>query len=562
MDARSVRFQPDVRLKADATIVLLFVLLTAACSSKTDAPQPPPKAAPTYTLRKLTLPDLSRAAPSVQQQLRDVHASLDRKIAATSTSNDDLALAYGQMGMLFMAAEFRGEAEGALLNAQTFNPRDARWPYYLGQLYKIKGDTPGSAAAFARALQLEPDDVPTLISLGEARLDEGKPDEAEPHFTKALALQPKSVSAQYDLGRVALEKKDYTRAVSFLEKALALDPQATVIHYPLAMAYRGTGDQTKAAEHLALRGTLRLKLDDPKMRVVDAMLNSAVGYEVSGADALDRGDWQGAIDSFRKGIEVAPKEASLHHKLGTALALQGNGPAAVAEFERAIALDATYPKAHYSLGLILASTGQTAAAIQHFNGALKIDPGYVEARLQLAHTLRRSGQPEASLAHYAQIVKTDARVPEAMFGNAAALIQLRRYAEARDYLAGAILFYPGELSFANALARVLAAAPADNVRDGQRALRFMQPVLRQIRAVDTLETMAMAQAELGQFSEAVTWQREAIAAAERAGQRAVASRIADNLKLYESRKPCRTPWRSDEPIEFQHTAPTVQSPAS
>jgi hypothetical protein len=61
----------------------------------------------------------------------------------------------------------------------------------------------------------------------------------------------------------------------------------------------------------------------------------------------------------------------------------------------------------------------------------------------------------------------------------------------------------------------------------------------------------MAQAELGQFTEAVTWQKEAIAAAERSSEPGIGSRIADNLRLYESRKPCRTPWRADEPIEFQ-----------
>ena len=64
-----------------------------------------------------------------------------------------------------MAAEYRGEAESALLDAQTFNPRDARWPYYLAQLSKIKGDTSKSADLFARALDLEPEDVPTLLSL-------------------------------------------------------------------------------------------------------------------------------------------------------------------------------------------------------------------------------------------------------------------------------------------------------------------------------------------------------------------------------------------------------------
>jgi len=455
--------------------------------------------------------------------------------------------------MLLLAAEYRDQAESAFLNAQTFSPRDPRWPYYLAQLYKLKGAAPQSMAAFTRALELQPDDVPTLVWLGEANLDQGKPAGAEPLFQKALSLQPRSVAAEYGLGRVALAKQDFAHAVEYLEKALALDPQATVIHYPLAMAYRGMGDQAKAQAHLALRGALAITPEDPLMRRVDAMLNSALSYEVSGADALDRGDWKGAADSFRKGIEVAPKEPSLHHKLGTALALLGDTKGAADQFEQAIALDPKFAKAHYSLGILQASAGQDAAAAQHFSAALKSESGYVEARLQLAHLLRRSGQFEASLPHYAEIVKADARIPEARFGYAASLIRLRRYAEARDYLAEAVRLYPTELSFANALARVLAAAPDDKVRDGRRAVLFAQPVIAHARVVDTLETMAMAQAEVGQFTEAVRWQNEAIAAARQSSEPGIAQRIVDNLRLYEARKPCRTPWRADEPFEFQST---------
>ena len=188
-----------------------------------------------------------------------------------------------------------------------------------------------------------------------------------------------------------------------------------------------------------------------------------------------------------------------------------------------------------------------AAAIQHLNSALKNEPGYVQARLLLAHVLRRGGQFEASLPHYAQIANQDARVPEARFGYAAALIGLRRYADARDYLVDAMRLYPNELAFANALARVLAAAPDDKIRDGRRAVATIQPVIASVRASDTLETMAMAQAEVGQFTEAVTWQKQAIAAAEQSGAHTVAVRITDNLRLYESRTPCRVPWRPDEP---------------
>jgi hypothetical protein len=62
--------------------------------------------------------------------------------------------------------------------------------------------------------------------------------------------------------------------------------------------------------------------------------------------------------------------------------------------------------------------------------------------------------------------------------------------------------------------------------------------------------MAMALAEAGQYGDAVRWQREALEAAERAGQRTVAERLAVNLDRYQARRPCRMPWRADEPIEF------------
>ena len=61
--------------------------------------------------------------------------------------------------------------------------------------------------------QLQPNDVPTLVWLGDALLDQGKPDAAEPLFAKALALQPRLVVALFGLGRAALARQDYARAV-------------------------------------------------------------------------------------------------------------------------------------------------------------------------------------------------------------------------------------------------------------------------------------------------------------------------------------------------------------
>jgi tetratricopeptide (TPR) repeat protein len=519
----------------------LAFLLFGAASACSPRPQPP-------ELRRVVLPDLSHVTAPVQSQLRDGYAALN------DASPTTLGEAYGRMGMLLMAAEFRNEAESAFLNAQALAPTQFRWPYYLGHLYRIKGDPERSAASFDRARALQPDDVPTLVWLGSALLDLGKPDAAEPHFARALAIQPRLVVAEVGMGRAALARQDYAHAVEVLERALSHDPKATVVHYPLALAYRGLGDAARAAAHMQQRGTLEIKPDDPLMHELDSLLHSALAYEVAGADALDRADWEAAADSFRKGIALAPEEPSLHHKLGTALALKGDTRGAVDEFEQALRLSPTFAKAHYSLGLILASNGQSRQAVEHWTAAIKAEPGYVEARLQLADLLRRDGQFQAALAHYDYIVKADPRVPEARFGYAAALVRLRRYADAREQFESAMRDFPGEAAFAQGAARLLAAAPDDRARDGRRALAIVQGLVdKGLRTFDVLETMAMAQAEVGQFSGAAMWQRDAIAAAGQAAGPGVAARIADNLTLYEARKPCRTPWRPDEPLEFQHT---------
>jgi tetratricopeptide (TPR) repeat protein len=523
-----------------------FVLWAASACS--------PRARPA-DLRRLTLPDLSHAAPSVQEQLREGYAALTRSIDTRDIRPVDLGDAYGRMGMLLMAAEFRNEAESALLNAEALSPAQHRWPYYLGHVYRLKGDAAKSAAAFERARVLQPADVPTLVWLGNALLDEGKPEAAEPHFVAALASQPRLVIAEFGLGRAALARQDYARAADVLERALSHDPKATIVHYPLALAYRGLGDAARAAAHMQQRGTLDIKPQDPLMHELDSLLHSALAYEVAGADALDRADWDAAADSFRKGIALAPEEPSLHHKLGTALALKGDTPGAVDQFEQALRLSPAFAKAHYSLGLILASSGRPQQAVEHWAAAIKAEPGYVEPRLQLADMLRRSGQFQASLGHYEYIVTSDPRVPEARFGYAASLIRLRRYAEARERLEAAMRDDPSQAAFANATARLLAAAPDDPVRDGRRALAMIQGLIdRGVRTSDALETMAMAQAEVGQFSAAVMWQRDAMAAAERTAGLGVAGIMADNLRLYEAGKPCRTPWRPDEPLEFLSTA--------
>src|SRR5581483_6076396 len=159
---------------------------------------------------------------------------------------------------------------------------------------------------------------------------------------------------------------------------------------------------------------------------------------------------------------------------------------------------------------------------------------------------RRRGEHEQALHAYDRALDVDPALSDAALGRALTLVAMRRYADARDQLEAGMTHFPGQTGFAHALARVLAAAPDDTVRDGRRALALVQALLEKDRSTEVGEALAMALAELRRFDEAAAVQRDLIAAARRARQPGLARALGDNLKLYEARRPARTVWRGDE----------------
>jgi hypothetical protein len=127
-----------------------------------------------------------------------------------------------------------------------------------------------------------------------------------------------------------------------------------------------------------------------------------------------------------------------------------------------------------------------------------------------------------------------------------ALVRLRRYAQARDRLDQSISRHPDQPMFRLALARLLAAAPDDAVRNGARAKGLVDGLMKGPQTIELAETTAMMLAELGRYREAASVQRDLIAGAQQANLPEVVRRASENLKLYEAGRPCRTPFTESE----------------
>ena len=399
-------------------VALLGIVALAGCgrpAQESPATASPP-AQQTAGPPAVELPDTSRTSEVFRQQV-------EARYAAVQGRRD--AAAYGELGKLLLSAEYIDAAEAAFLNAQALAPDEFQWAYYLGQVYVQNSEAERAAAAFERALAIRATDLPTLRWLGEARLDLGQPQEAQRLFERALMIDPEANAVLYGLGRAALAQQDYKRAAETLERALALDPRTSAVRYPLAMAYRGLGDTAKAEVHLRAHGDVEPGIPDPLMRELDGLVESGALYDMRARDALQAGDFAGAARVAREGLSVGAGrpslEASLRHRLGTALAQMGDERGAYEEFARAVKVYPDFPRARYSLGIMLSVAGRTQEAINELLAAVKLDPGYVEAHTALGDILLSNGRARDAVQHYESALALAPDFARAREGHAAAV---------------------------------------------------------------------------------------------------------------------------------------------
>ena len=169
-----------------------------------------------------------------------------------------------------------------------------------------------------------------------------------------------------------------------------------------------------AALHFA-RGT-----DPVTRRFLSATLDSlgaANGATIRGrwalvlgflADSLvSHGDPVAAVATYRKAIEISPRDARLHLSLGLAQAKAGQLADAITSYQRSLSLDAQQPLALVNLGIALEGTGDAAGAEQSYRRAIALDPNESLAYFNLGNIYLKRGDAAGAIPHYERATSLD-----------------------------------------------------------------------------------------------------------------------------------------------------------
>jgi tetratricopeptide (TPR) repeat protein len=494
--------------------------------------------APLLLAAALSPPALDHLDPIVRAQVREREAWYARKVAAARGA-EVREEAAGELGNLYQAYGLLDAAEAAYGEAARLDPRDFRWPYYLGLLHRARNDRERSVASLEKALALKPDDVAAAVRLAEVHSDAARPEAAEALFARAARLDPRNAVALAGLGQIALARRDYFRAADYLERALAAQPQAAALRYPLALAHRGKGDLARAEAEASRHGPTGPVLDDPLSRRLHGLSEGQAAEQQRGAAAIAAGDVAGAVAAFRRAVAEDPLYAASRVNLALALLRAGEAAPAEEQLRAALELSPEDAAAHAALGYLEAGRGAHERAVAHYRRALAADPQREDAHFNLGRSLLDLHRYAEAAAAFAAAggaqPSADVRLAEA-----SALVLAGRDADARARLEAAVQAWPRDGDLAHALARLLAGSADDSVRDPPRALTIAQAIAAASGAAEHLETLAMALAAAGRFAEAARAQRELLARTAETGPR---ERLGRTLARYEKGEPVRGPWR-------------------
>jgi len=494
---------------------------------------------PSPGLAPIQLPDTRNMEPEVREHIRSSESALAAVVKDPATPADKLGEAYGMMGEIYQAYSLNSSAKECYLNASRLAVKDFRWVYLLGKLHEREGDAQTAISYYNTARNLHPDYLPVFVSLGNIYLQLNRLEEAESFFRRALEINEASAAASYGLGQAALSKRSYPAAVSFLEKALRLAPEANRLHYALAMAYRGLGDMEKAQSHLALSGTVGVRVSDPLLDGLQDLIKGARLHLIRGKAALEARRFSEAAAEFRKAIVEQPDSIPAHFNLGAALTQTGDLRGAAEQFEETLRLDAAHANAHYNLGLLLAQANQHEQAITHLRLAVNALPNDNNARFLLAQELVKTSRLEEAEAELSRVVQADPDNEDALLGLVKILLVRKQYRQAVEALEKGHTQFPQKGLTTVLLAYLLAASPQIDLRDGLRALALAQAAYEATATVNHGALVAMALAELGRCDEAAAWARRMTARAEGERKPELVEKLKVELNRYERERPCR-----------------------
>ena len=376
------------------------------------------------------------------------------------------------LGRTRVALLHKGSADAVKLVKELVKrfPRSADAWVLKGELHRQRSEFSAGAAAFEKAVALEPENIAAHFGAAMMLIGEKKYDEGNRHIDAVLKIFPHHPMANYLKGLSAYQQQKYSTAEDDLNKVLAVNPHFTPVYLLLGAAQYNQGELEQAAESLKhfindspgnlparklyAATQLKLKQPDRAIETLDIALkqndHDAQLLSLMGSAYMQKGDAAKGVEYLKKAVEASPDTAKTRTQLALGYLAAGESGQAVSqlqsamdlgqgsdqadillvlthiqrhEFDKALeaarALEKKQPKSPVAANLLggaYLGKKDNNAARKQFERALQLDPSFTPAHANLAKIDEAEGNMPAAKRHYQAILDKDDKNLEALLG--------------------------------------------------------------------------------------------------------------------------------------------------
>ncbi len=470
--------------------------------------------------------------PSIlQQKVESARIQLSRVPKGTTAA--DLSAVYGKIGMLYQAGN---QSEIAILNyahAHKLNNKEPKWMYLLAYLLQQQGEIDKSYSLYRKAFDNNDSYVPTLLRIAQLSLESQNYDESKRLYEKLSAIPNYEAVAAEGLGQIALKQGNYDAAIDYFQDVLRRQPGANRNYYYIAQAHKKKGDKTLAKSALQKRGEVSAGYPDPLLSYVNGLYATGQQYLEKGIQQVKSGNYQKALDTFNKGIEVEPDNLTLKTALGRALEYLGKEQQAQELYKSVLNKNASNNIALFNLGALNDAKGNTEKARSYYEQTLKVQSDNLDALSLLASLEFRVGNFTKASEYFVEMLKLNPNLYDARVYLGLSYLADNDCKTGSRVLWGALKLKPSDGN----VALVLSVAEAQCLNN-EKAWALVSKVYDASPGLKSARFSALVAGFLGKYSDAVELQRHAMFEALKSGGLSNYPDLQLNLQKYlDSQKP-------------------------
>jgi tetratricopeptide (TPR) repeat protein len=253
--------------------------------------------------------------------------------------------------------------------------------------------------AFKTTIEVAPTSFAGYVAMSQLLFKRERPEEAARVLTEATSKVEDSAEVRRMLGHSELNRHHLPEAIHQFEAALRFDPRDAGALGGLVIAQRKNGGIEAAEKALD-----RLEKVDPSFPSLS--LERGLLMEI-------RGNYEGAIDVYRKALEERKTDTDLRLRLGAALVTAGHVDEADGMLKQVLKERPNSAEAEHFVGRVLFARKDTAQAVQRFQRAVTMDPGIADYQLYLAWALLEQGNMSGALESINKALERDPNIGDA-----------------------------------------------------------------------------------------------------------------------------------------------------